>query len=541
MHSSIKLSIHLILLLCSFSLSSQLMAAQEARKLVILGMNDVDRMAKLPYVRTLRKNLQQQHGPILVLSAGDFLYPSLLSRKYQGAQMIDVMNSLDGDKQAFDPLMFVSFGNHEFDKTRLKHAAWLQQRIRESQFFWLNANVEFKQIAPGRKMVEADNLLPYKLINHNGIKIGLFGMVTNVQHPAYVDKFIDPVKAAAKTVRQLKQQGAELVIAVTHLRMAKDMQVLKELGDDAPDLIFGGHEHQRQTVVVNGRRIIKSDSRANSVSVVRVSLANEKGARPEATLQYHELPEQVRFDTRMYKLVQRWQQRFNKEYCADQDKHADCLDKTLGKAKVKLVAEELRIRRFETNLGNWLADIAKNHFLLQGAQIAFLNSGGMRINQDIPAGAKITQRKLDALLAYPMRLVLLELSGKTLQQVMSHAVTDWTGNGRWLQISGMVYMHDPENNSASQLHLMTAKGLQPIEPDKRYRVVTNDFLINKAMNQDGYTMLGPDQLIDAKLARPDLKQLLINDLAANPQGVTTKEEGRICNKADRTKLCLLKP
>ena len=139
--------------------------------------------------------------------------------------------------------------------------------------------------------------------------------------------------------------------------------------------------------------------------------------------------------------------------------------------------QELTIRRFETNLGNWLADTARTSFADQGAQIAFLNAGGMRLNQNIPAG-ELNRRHLDTLFAYPTRLAMIRLSGAQLQAVVNHAITDWTGNGRWLQVSGFAFKQNPATGTAEQLSLITPQGLRPIQADETLLAVTNDYLLD---------------------------------------------------------------
>ena len=58
--------------------------------------------------------------------------------------MIDAMNNLDGDPKKFDARMFVAFGNHEFDDFDCnKQPAPLNARLDESQFTWLNVNLDF--------------------------------------------------------------------------------------------------------------------------------------------------------------------------------------------------------------------------------------------------------------------------------------------------------------------------------------------------------------------------------------------------------------
>ena len=106
----------LLLMLLGSVAACQSLAPQPV---TIIAINDVYRIegvdggkrGGLPKVAALRHDRNVD----LLLHAGDFLYPALLSRVYKGEQMVDVMNSLDGAPGVFDPFMFVVFGNHEFD------------------------------------------------------------------------------------------------------------------------------------------------------------------------------------------------------------------------------------------------------------------------------------------------------------------------------------------------------------------------------------------------------------------------------------------
>src|SRR4051812_37641470 len=95
-------------------------AASAPGACALLTVNDTYRIEESPdgtggfaRIRALRMRIETQYPDLVVVHAGDFLFPSLLSREYLGAQMIDVMNRLDGS-DAFDPRLLVTFGNHEF-------------------------------------------------------------------------------------------------------------------------------------------------------------------------------------------------------------------------------------------------------------------------------------------------------------------------------------------------------------------------------------------------------------------------------------------
>ena len=506
----------------------------EPRSFAILAINDVYRLegvddrtsGGLARVRHLRTELEKEYPNLLLLHAGDFLFPSLLSRQYQGQHMVDVLNILDGNPDAYDHRMFVTFGNHEFEKDGEKDAFIVDARIEESQFSWFGSNIVFKKEDQNQPVVESKNLKRYALIQTGGIRIGLFSLTTDIKHPAYVTEFTESRTVARNLTHQLRNQGADFVIALTHQSMSQDSDLLDALGAEGPDLIIGGHEHNRQSLEVNGRWVLKADADARTATFARIILS-ETGL-PEVHWKFIELSEpKVEPDSIVQAQIDNWIRRHDQDYCRQVLKQASgCLDEALGKTQVRLIGEELEIRRYETNLGNWIADQALSVFAEQGAQAAFINSGALRLNQDIPAGTQITRRHIEQLFAYPTPLRLLRMNGATLQHVISHAVKDWTGNGWWLQVGGFAFRHHPKTESADSLTLLTADGPRPIQPDDQLIVVTNSFL---AEGGDGYSMLPSLPVLKTEQS-PDLKELVIQRLKTqNKHGIVPKIEGRICN------------
>ncbi len=495
-------------------------------QVTFIVVNDTYRGDNFPYLRSLRAKLEKTTGDVVILHAGDFLFPSLLSQRYNGEQMVDILNLLDGDAEARDPHLFVAFGNHEFEKDKLKHAPLLQSRINESQFDWLGSNIVFGTDAAGKKLIAGEALVESRLLTVNGVKVGFVGATTDIKGAEYIDHFVPPADAIRRLTRQLRQQGAQLVVAVTHQTVNEDKAMLVALGNDAPDFVAGGHEHERKHEVVNGRHLVKADADANSAAIVRINLGQPV---PSTTVEYVELPGHYPPDRALQRRMLAWNERFDRDYCSDLQRAPDCMQEVLGKSRVDLVAEELTIRRFETNLGNLLADTAREAFASQDAQIAFLNSGGMRLNYNLPAG-DITRRHIDTLFAFPTQLSLIRISGRQLQEVVNHAITDWTGNGRWLQISGFAFRHDPAQQTATGLSLITPQGLRPIQPDEMLLAVTNDYLLNEAGDQDGYRMLKSAMKVHPEQATVDLKAQLIDVLArTRDTGIAPTVEGRICN------------
>lgn len=519
-------------------------AAAGGATATLLTVNDVYRVegvdagahGGLARLRTLRQELEAEHPDLLVLHAGDFLFPSLLSSAYRGAQMIDVLNLLDGEPAAFDPRLFVVFGNHEFDRAAMSDAAMLDARVEESEFTWLGTNVEFAAGDDGRPLVAAENLLPTAMIEAGGATVGLFGITTDVKHPAYVASFGDRVEVARRAVRELRERGAELVVALTHQTVGEDRALLEALGDDRPDLVVGGHEHEKTEEEVAGVPILKADAEARTASVVEVALP-AGGGPPAIGHRFVALDAGVAPDPEVAARVDEWLARHDREFCEGVGEPPGCLGEELAPARVDLVAEELEIRRFETNFGNWIADQALAAFRAQGAEIAFLNAGSLRLNQDVPGGTWIVRRHVEELFPYPGELELLAIDGATLQAVLDHAVSDWTGVGWWLQVAGVAFRHDPAAGTATDLTLLAPDGPRPIRPDDRLLVVTGSYLVDPSGDQDGYRMLGPDQRVPGA-PEAELKQLVVDALrAAGEAGIAPAVEGRICNR-ERPAACL---
>lgn len=526
-------------------------SAAADRSFVILAVNDVYRIegvdapeastlgerGALARLRTLRRTLETEHPDLLLLHAGDLLFPSFPSRLFDGAQMISVMNLLDGDPAAFDSRMFVTFGNHEFDEDDLEDAALVDSRVEESAFFWLGTNVGFTRGDDGLPVVAAHNLMDLALVESGGVQVGIFSLTLDSKNPAYVDAFGDLEETARRVTAALREAGAEVVVALTHLNADQDVDLLRTLDDAGPDLIVGGHDHARQELDVHGRWVLKADADAVSATVIEVTMPAAGGV-PQVHHRFEELgPGTPTPDPRVADATVDWLERHDRLFCADIGEPPGCLGDDLGTTRVRLDAEELEIRRFETDLGNWVTDLMLEAFdepseLPPNADpgvpvVAFLNSGSLRLNQDVAPGA-VERRHVEELFAYPSPTVLLEIDGATLKEVLDHAVEGWTGSGWWLQVAGLAFRHDPRAGTVTDVTLLTPDGPRALRDEETVYAVTGNYLVDPSIgDQDGYTMLS----MDRKVADgPDLKQRVIEALGeAGAAGIAPEVEGRICN------------
>ena len=166
-----------------------------------------------------------------------------------------------------------------------------------------------------------------------------------------------------------------------------------------------------------------------------------------------------------------------------------------------------------------------------GAQVAFLNSGSLRLNRDLPKDTPISRRHLEELFAYATPLSLVKIDGATLAKVAEQSVRGWPGSGSWLQVSGFGFRHDTANRAASALTWLGDGPPRPVAPGDSVLAVVGDYLINPEIgDQDGYQMLNRSQVVTSCAANGvDLKKVMIDALrAAEPAGIAPVVDGRVC-------------
>ena len=166
--SGTRFVVAFVLFLSALPLSTAQQNADCNIRVTLLQVNDVYQFTPVDQgtrggigrVLTLRKSIQSENPNTLFLLAGDTISPSVESITYKGSQMIEAWNLAGLD--------YATFGNHEFDFG----PEVLKERIKESKFGWIAANVIEK--STGRTFAGAE---PFVIREFGGVKIGIFGLV----------------------------------------------------------------------------------------------------------------------------------------------------------------------------------------------------------------------------------------------------------------------------------------------------------------------------------------------------------------------------
>jgi len=473
--------------------------------LTIIQLNDVYEIFPLPtrvadkheqrgglaYVATLLREARQR-GPVLVLHAGDFLTPSLLSIKFKhkGRQMIDAMNGIGID--------VVTFGNNEFDVG----CSALADRIRQSTFGWVSANVHL----PAEMNLPEGKILPYRMFTTAGLRVGVFGL-TRLLAPVNCDSgqitFSSPTEAASSAVEALEREHAELIIALTHQTIAED----RALASAVPsiDLIVGGHDHHPMADQVGKTLITKAGANATALGLTRV-MATRAGGRliVEKSWTHQDVnPASIAPDAAVSKALA--------PYAAEMGP----LSRTIGSTEIPLDLREEVVRGGESNFGSYLADLirAETH-----ADVAIINGGALRGDRIVPAGP-LTLKDLETALVFDDRIVALRVSGGQLLQALENGVSRVEeSDGRFPQVSGLSFAFDP-GRPADRRILWIRIGNRPLEPERIYAMAATAFLAHPE-NLDGYRLPATNLEV-----RGDLKEMVLRDLAKGP--IKPSVDGRV--------------
>lgn len=254
-------------------------------------LNDDETVGGVARLATLLQQRRSAAGeePVLLLDGGDFTMGTLfhtISRE-MGSEL-RLMSELGYDASVI--------GNHEFDFRPAGLAAMISAAHKvegDALLPLLSSNMRFDPASKADDSLqahfEAGRILPYKLIERGGIRFGLFGLLGNnavaVSPMIQPLTFADPVATARETVAKLREEGAEVVILLSHMGVTQQADGSwrgedVELVEQVPgiDIVVGGHSHVAlpQPVLVNGHTpVVQAGSEIQYLGELRMTLGDD--------------------------------------------------------------------------------------------------------------------------------------------------------------------------------------------------------------------------------------------------------------------------
>lgn len=181
----------------------------------------------------LLRNLRAEDADLLLFDSGDFSQGSAYYNLYKGEVEVRLMNEMRYDA--------ATIGNHEFDFGMDNMA----RIFRMADFPIVCANYHFEGT------VLEGLVQPYVVLERKGLRIGVFGLGTQLEGMVAEDNYKgvvyeDPIAAANRVTDILKnKEHCDLIVCLSHLGWdiegVDDTEVIP--ASHGMDLVLGGHSH----------------------------------------------------------------------------------------------------------------------------------------------------------------------------------------------------------------------------------------------------------------------------------------------------------
>ena len=317
---------------------------------------------------------------------------------------------------------------------------------------------------------------PYIIKKINGVKVAFIGLTTQntkIQGNINIVKnlvFADPVLSIKNTIAQVKKEGADIVILLTHIATyMKDDKIYFE-NDDLDkltqikdvNLILTAHYHNLIYGLTNNKIILQNEANGKTIMKITIPYNKYRKLIVSPNIEIRDLYDEV-VDNNLINDN-------NTDIVLDKYKNelSTILNKQLGKIDYDLTHS----RDKQSVFGNFI-----NKILLKKskAQISIINSGLIR--NDIKKG-NITYKDLYSSIPFNNNIVKIKLDGKSIKNIFKHFQNNKIAH---IQYSGIKL----KNN---KLFLNNNKA---IKDNELYTIITNDFLLNGG---DGFDFSNAIQL-----------------------------------------------
>jgi len=340
----------------------------------------------------------QGQPELVTLFSGDVFNPSLESSITKGSHMVPILNQLGTD--------CACVGNHDLD-FGVDQYTYLTGR---TKFPWLLANV--LDPALGDNVPIGNARRTHMITASNGIKIGLIGVgerewleTVNALPPDLI------YRSATETVKelapQLREDGADMVIVLSHAREPNDQKLARNMGGDV-DLILGGHDHFYAHSFISGTHALRSGSDFKQLSYIEARRKPDESGKKKWDFEIwrRDIVSSIAEDKSTVELVQRLTSKLKQS-----------LEKPVGWTAAPLDARFTTVRLKESNLGNFVCDIMRHHYQ---ADCVIMAAGTIRGDQIYPPGP-IRVKDITDCFPFEDPVVVIKVTG--------HAIWDALENG----------------------------------------------------------------------------------------------------------------
>lgn len=304
-----------------FSCVAEQAARAEQIPLTIIHTNDVHshyRPDKGPFglggiarIATTIRRLRASTPNTLLLDGGDWSEGNIYYNLDPGRSSIEIMNALGYDAAVI--------GNHDW----LNGPDQLVKVFSEvpPNFPILGANLDFGKYARAEAL--GKYITPYQILKVAGLKVAVIGLAT---YELIYDRFFSPVEIkepfnlTRKLATKLKQEGADLVVVISHNGMAANKLIAAEPN---VDIVIHAHDHVKlnEPLVVthNGKSALMVEAYQWGQYVGKLDLVVDTETK-KYTLKHYELiqmDDTIPEDPAILSLVNNYEHQIQSQYGSD--------------------------------------------------------------------------------------------------------------------------------------------------------------------------------------------------------------------------------
>ena len=476
------------------------------------------------YLATELQTLRAGKKNTLTVAAGDLIGASpIISGLFKDEPSIESLNALGLD--------VTSVGNHEFDEgvpelLRMQYGGcsptdgcYDADGYSGANFQYLAANVTYKKGVKVTRPAHSRGygswferrtgrtiLPPTWVTQVDGIKVGFIGMtlegtpelvaqagITNVD-------FRDEVVTAGLAAKDLRKRGVEAIVVLIHegglppSGSAYDfpcssaggaaaisgpiVDIAKNL-DPSIDMVVSGHTHQPYTCSIpdpagNPREVTSAMSYGRLVTETNLKLDRRtRDVVRSSVVSVNRPVARVTADPVLSSIIAKWQ----------------ALAAPIANRPVATITGDIKrsiTRNAESSLADLIADAQLDRTVVNGAQIALMNPGGVRADLSYassPSGegdGVVTYGETFAVQPFANTLVTMTLTGAQIKAVLEQQWAIRSGTETFLHLGishGLTYSYSVGAPLGSRIDATTLKldGVL-IDPATSYRVTVNSFL-----------------------------------------------------------------
>jgi len=415
----------------------------------------------------------------LLLFSGDALSPSVMSSVTRGKHIVGVFNELG--------VSAACIGNHDFDFGHER----LASLSKACNFPWMLANIVNEE--EGNKPLSC--ALSSKIFTCSGVKVGVMGLAEDWRStlPGLPEKtaYLDHAEVGTALAKEMREAGAELIVAVTHSREPEDINLARRCPDI--DVILGGHDHGYYGAMASGVPLINSGTDFRDLTEVCVVLPEEPTVGNEDGDRHFELADGETLELRARRGVTVSFTRRAVTTSTAPDPSMEAIVEQSLEVMRKKMAKSLGLtstvwdvtyeaaRSKESNVGSLVCDRMCS---LYSADLAIICGGTLRSGTTYGPGS-LTMGDLMQILPFSDPVQIITLKGQHIWDALENGFSKLPAlDGRFPQVGGIRVQFDPARPPGSRVvSVVVAKSKEPLGMDKVYKLATKPYLVQGG---DGY-------------------------------------------------------